>query len=63
MELMFGKARALQDMTELRMRGEHLGASRNLFCNINTAILHCSTAILHCSTANLQVNLIFYIVK
>jgi len=56
MELMFGKARALQDMTELRMRGENLGATRNLFCNINTAILHCSTA-------TLQVNKIFYIVK
>jgi hypothetical protein len=56
MKLMFGKARALQDMTELRMRGENLGANRNLFCNINTAIVHCSTA-------TLQVNTIFYIVK
>jgi len=57
MELMFGKARALQkDMTELRMRRENLVASRNLLCNINTAILHCSAV-------TLQVNLIFYILK
>jgi hypothetical protein len=57
MELMFGKARALQkDMTELRMRRENLGASRNLFRNINRAILHCSTV-------SVQVNLLFYILK
>ena len=57
MELMFGKARALQkDMTELRMRIGNLGASRNLFCNINTALLHCSTV-------TLQISLIFCILK